>query len=239
MLGAHVTQQPAIGPRRQTRRWPSWLVGVALLVATLAVYQPAWHGGVLWDDDKHVTSAELQSVHGLTRIWFDLGATQQYYPLTHSAFWVEHRVWGDATLPYHLVNIGLHVLSALLLLVILRRLQMPGAELAVALFALHPVQVQSVAWISELKNTLSGVLFLLSSLIYLRFDAHRRARDYAASLGIFVASLLAKSVTAVLPGVLLVVLWWRRGRLEWRRDVAPTLPFFALGRKSSKLAFGG
>ena len=222
-------QQPAISARRQTRRWPSWLVGVALLFVTLAAYQPAWRGGLLWDDDKHVTSPELQSLHGLTRIWFDLGATQQYYPLTHSAFWVEHRLWADATLPYHLVNIALHVLSAFLLLVVLRRLDVPGAEFAVALFALHPVQVQSVAWISELKNTLSGVLFLLSALIYLRFDADRRARDYSASLGIFVAALLAKSVTAVLPGVLLVVLWWRRGRLEGRRDIAPTVPFFALG----------
>src|SRR4051812_5826714 len=226
---ARVAQQPAVGPRRQKRRWPSWMVGVALLFATLAAYQPAWHGGLLWDDDKHVTSPELQPVHGLTRIWLDLGATQQYYPLTHSAFWVEHRVWGDATLPYHLVNIGLHVLSAFLLLVILRRLEVPGAEFAVALFALHPVQVQSVAWISELKNTLSGVLFLLSALTYLRFDADRHLRDYAASLAVFVAALLTKSVTAVLPGALLVVFWWRRGRLEWRRDIAPTLPFFALG----------
>src|SRR3954471_22708958 len=226
---ARVAQQPAIGPRRQTRRWPSWLVGLALLFATLAAYEPAWHGGLLWDDDKHVTSPELQPVHGLTRIWLDLGATQQYYPLTHSAFWVEHRVWGDATLPYHLVNIGLHVLSAFFLLVILRRLQVPGAEFAVALFALHPVQVQSVAWISELKNTLSALLFLLSALLYLRFDADRRARHYAASLAVFVAALLTKSVTAVLPGVLLVVLWWRGGRRVSRRDVTPTLPFLALG----------
>ena len=92
-----------------------------------------------------------------------------------------------------------------------------------------PVQVQSVAWISELKNTLSGVLFLLSALVYVRFDADRRVRDYAASLALFVAALLTKSVTAVLPGALLVVFWWRRGRLEWRSDIAPTLPFFALG----------
>src|SRR6185369_12767953 len=124
------------------------------------------------------------------RIWFDLGATQQYYPVTHSAFWIEHRVWGDAMLPYHLVNIGLHVFSAFLLLVILRRLGIPGAEFAAALFALHPVQVQSVAWISELKNTLSGVFFLLAALIYLRFDDERTTPDYAGSLGLFVVALL-------------------------------------------------
>src|SRR5262249_54705872 len=101
---SHGDQPVAMTPERP-RRWPTWLVGAVLLIATLAAYQPVWHGGLLWDDDKHVTSIELQSLHGLTRIWFDLGATQQYYPLTHSAFWFEHRMWGDATLPYHVVNI--------------------------------------------------------------------------------------------------------------------------------------
>ena len=184
---------------------------------------------MLWDDDKHVTSQELQSFDGLRQIWFDLGATQQYYPITHSTFWIEHRLWGDATLPYHLVNIGLHVLSAVLLLIILHRLGVPGAAFAAGLFALHPVQVQSVAWISELKNTLSGVFFLLSALLYLRFDVDRTTRNYAGAVAVFVIALMAKSVTAVLPGVLLVALWWRRGHLEWRRDVVPTIPFFALG----------
>jgi tetratricopeptide (TPR) repeat protein len=220
---------PPVARHVDIRPWPSWIVGAALLVATLAAYYPAWRGGLLWDDDKHVTSSELQSVHGLTRIWFDLGATQQYYPVTHSAFWIEHRLWDDTTLGYHLVNIGLHVFSAFLLLVILRRLRIPGAPLAAVLFALHPVQVESVAWISELKNTLSGVFFLLSALTYLRYDADRTARDYAVSFGLFVLALLTKSVTATLPGVLLLVCWWRRGRLDWRRDVLPTVPFFALG----------
>ena len=195
----------------------------------LAVYAPALRGGLLWDDDKHVSAPELQSAHGLTRIWTELGATQQYYPLAHSAFWIEHRLFGDATLGYHLVSIGLHVLSACLLLVILRRLAIPGAALAAAIFALHPVQVESVAWISELKNTLSGVFFLLSLLLYLRFDDRRDRRAYAASFGVFILALLTKSVTAALPGVLLVLAWWRRGRLEWRRDVLPALPFFAIG----------
>ena len=222
-------ERPAAAPASNPRYWTAWFIGAALLVATLAAYQPAWRGGLLWDDDKHVTSAELQSPHGLARIWFDVGATQQYYPVAHTAFWIEHRLWGDATLPYHLVNIALHVLSAFLLLVILRRLDIPGAALAAALFALHPIQVESVAWISELKNTLSGVFFLLSALIYLRYDAERTARSYAAALALFVAALLTKSVTATLPGVVLLLAWWRRGRLDWRLDVLPTLPFVALG----------
>ena len=82
-----------------------WLFWVVLVLAVLLVYQPAWQGGILWDDDAHVTRPELRSWHGLWRIWFDVGATLQYYPLLHSAFWIEHQLWGDATLGYHLVNI--------------------------------------------------------------------------------------------------------------------------------------
>src|SRR4026208_1281621 len=111
---ARHAEEPAAARPRRPHFWSSWLIGIVLLAATLAAYQPAWRGGLLWDDDKHVTSKELQSFEGLRRIWFDLGATQQYYPVTHSAFWFEHRIWGDATLPYHLVNVGLHVLSAVL-----------------------------------------------------------------------------------------------------------------------------
>src|SRR5580700_2519383 len=128
-----------------------------LFFGTLICYSPALHGGPLWDDDHHVTSPDLQSLHGLWRIWFDPGATQQYYPLLHSAFWIEHRIWGDSVLGYHLVNVVLHATAAFLLIEILRRLSLPGALLAGFLFALHPVCVEAVAWISEQKSTLSGV----------------------------------------------------------------------------------
>ncbi len=212
--------------------WRPWLIAAALLVATLAAYQPAWNGGMLWDDDKHVTSPELRSPDALPRIWFDVGATQQYYPVVHSAFWIQHRLWGDATTGYHIVNVVLHVLSALLLFLILRQLAIPGALLAAAVFALHPVHVESVAWITELKNTLSGVFCLLAALAYLRYDRNRNASTYAISFGLFVLALLSKSVTATLSGALLVVLWWQRGRLGWRRDVVPLLPFMGVGAAS-------
>jgi protein O-mannosyl-transferase len=202
---------------------------VALLVATLAAYYPAWHGGVLWDDNAHLTRPELQSTLGLWRIWFDVGATQQYYPLTHSAFWFMHRVWGDATIGYHLANIVLHATSAWLLTIILRRLAIPGAFLAAVIFALHPVAVESVAWMTELKNTLSGVCYLAAALAYLHFDARGERRAYAASCVFFVLGLLAKTVTAVLPAALLVVFWWKRGRIDWRRDARPLVPFFVIG----------
>src|ERR1022692_3652750 len=117
----------------------AWGVGTwaLMLSATLVAYLPALHGGLLWDDISHVTSPDLQSLHGLWRIWFGVGATQQYYPLLHTAFWLEHRVWGDAVLGYHLANITLHALSACLVVMIARRLSLAGAWLAGFAFALH------------------------------------------------------------------------------------------------------
>jgi hypothetical protein len=211
----------------------AWLP--ALILIALAVYYPAWHGGLLWDDDGHLTRTELRSMHGLWRIWFDLGATQQYYPLVHSAFWLLARIWGDDPLAYHLVTIVLHASSAFLIVLILRRLGVPGAALAGIIFAVHPVQVESVAWMTELKNTLSGVLCLGSALAYLHFDERRQPRFYAAASGLFVLALLSKTVTATLPAALLVVLWWQRGGLSWRRDVLPLAPFFAAGAAAGVL----
>ncbi|MGD1085376.1 MAG: tetratricopeptide repeat protein [Verrucomicrobiota bacterium] len=205
------------------------LLGALLLAATVAAYQPVWHAGFIWDDDAHVTRAALRSWTGLGSIWMKLGATQQYYPLVHTVFWLEHRLWGDAPLGYHLTNVALHVASALLLVGVLRRLEIPGAWLAAFLFALHPVQVESVAWVSELKNTLSAVCCLGSALAYLRFDWERKRVFYLVSFGLFAAGLLAKTVIATLPAALLLVLWWRRKKLRWKKDVGPLGPFFIAG----------
>ena len=207
-------------------RYLDW---AAIFCATLIAYLPALGGGLLWDDNHHVTRPELQSLHGLWRIWFDPAATQQYYPLLHSAFWLEHRMWGDAALGYHLVNVALHAAAACLVLAIARRLALPGARLAAFVFALHPVCVEAVAWISEQKSTLSAVFYLAAALVYLHFDRSRRRSLYIAAAGLFVAAVLAKTVTATLPAALLVVLWWQQGRLRWKRDALPLLPWFAFG----------
>lgn len=204
----------------------------AIFTSLLIVYWPALRGGIIWDDERHLTRPALQSLHGLWRIWFDLKATQQYYPLLHSAFWVEHRLWGDALLGYHLANLTEHALSAFLVVLILRRLQFPGPWLAGLLWALHPVCVESVAWMSEQKSTLSGVFYFAAALTYLHFDRSRRKSQYFAALGLFVLALLSKSVTATLPAALLVVFWWQRGHIQGRRDVMPLLPWFAIGATS-------
>jgi len=206
-----------------------WLFALALLAAVFLTYYPAWNGRPIWDDDAHITKQDLRSTSGLLQIWTEPGATQQYYPLVHSVFWFAYQIWEDQVLPYHLINIFLHATSALLLWRILLRLNVPGAWLAAAIFALHPVQVESVAWISELKNTLSGVFFFSAGFVYLKFDEKRSRADYIVALVLFLLGLLSKSVIATLPPALLVVFWWKRGRLEWKRDVLPLLPFFGVG----------
>jgi tetratricopeptide (TPR) repeat protein len=225
----------------ETARPPSAIqrtIGPAALVfcATLFAYLPALSGGFIWNDNDYVTAPALRSLDGLVRIWTQPGATQQYYPLLHSAFWVQHRLFGDGPLGYHVVTLLLHAGSAVLFALVLRRLFAgePGqpegvAWLAAVLFALHPVHVESVAWITEQKNTLSLAFYLAAAMAYLRFDQTRRPRTYLAALALFVLSLLSKTVTATLPAALLVAFWWKRGRLSPRRDVLPLVPWLALG----------
>jgi tetratricopeptide (TPR) repeat protein len=202
-------------------------LAVALCGATFAAYFPSLAGELIWNDLDYVTKPALRSLAGLGRIWTEPGATEQYYPLLHSAFWLQFRLWGLHPLGYHLVTVALHAGSAVLFALVLRRLAVPGAWLAAFLFALHPVHAESVAWITEQKNTLSLVFYLGAALPHLRFEETRGRGAYAGALGLFLLSLLCKTVTATLPAALLVVRWWRRGRLEWR-DVRPLLPWFVL-----------
>jgi tetratricopeptide (TPR) repeat protein len=210
-------------------RFPSAALLIALLAATLAAYRPAWHGQPVWDDDGHITRPDLREAAGLRRIWLSPGATQQYYPVTHTAFWVQHRLWGANTLGYHIVNIVLHAVSAFLVFLIMRRVRAPGAVLAAFVFALHPIHVESVAWMTELKNTLSGALYLGAAWLYLRFDETRGRRWYGGATALFVLALLSKTVTATLPIALLIVAWWQRGPLSWKRDALPLVPWVAAG----------
>lgn len=212
---------------------------VLILLSALAViaYLPAMRGELIWDDEAHVTKPELRSFSGLRRIWFEIGATQQYYPLLHSAFWLEHRIWGDSTLGYHLANVAQHALAAFLAYVILLRLKIPGALFAAAIFTVHPIEVESVAWISEQKNTFSAIFYFGSLLTYLRYERERggiarTARHltswYVLSFALFTCGLLTKTVVASLPAAILVIAWWQRGTIAWR-DVRPLVPFFIAG----------
>ena len=202
-------------------------------------YLPALHGGFIWDDDGHISNNNtLRTLHGLWQIWFEPRATCQYYPLTFTAFWAEYHLWNLDTFGYHVVNVLLHSTVAVLLWQVLERLQVRGARLAAAIFALHPVCVMSVAWMTELKNTLSATLALCAALAYLRAtglgegDATSKPRPingwyYAASLALFQLALFAKTAVSFLPVTLLLVTWWRGRRLNWR-TVWPLVPLFGI-----------
>lgn len=209
-------------------RQPLWVFGAVLLLTAL-VYWPSVSGKFIWNDADYVTAEHLRSADGLCRIWTELGATEQYYPLLHSWFWIQCQCFGDNPTGYHVVNILLHASAAWFFFMVLRHLAVPGAWLAAMLFALHPVHVESVAWITEQKNTLSAVFYFGAALAYLNFDDTRRKLPWILGFVLFFLSLLSKTVTATLAAALLVVFWWKRGRLEWRRDVLPLIPWLLLG----------
>jgi hypothetical protein len=164
-------------PRNHDGRSPlpgSIALGVLLVVGTILAYQPAWRAGFIWDDDDYVTNNPLLSApDGLNRIWFSLDSPSQYFPLVYTAFRIEHALWGLNPAGYHWTNILLHAVNGLLVWALLKRLALPGAWLAAAIFAWHPVQVESVAWVTELKNVLSLFFFLLSLLAWLKFTVTR------------------------------------------------------------------
>ena len=152
----------------------AWLLGLLLVAATLLAYQPAWQAGFIWDDDEYVTNNPLLTApDGLKRIWFSLDSPSQYFPLTYTVFRIERSLWGFNPAGFHWVNILLHAANALLVWRLLRQLSVPGAWLAAAIFALHPVQVESVAWVTELKNVLSLFFFLLALLAWVEFVEDR------------------------------------------------------------------
>jgi len=229
---------------REPIDWGPWLWGGLLALLVGFVYFPTLGNGFIWDDDAHVLSnVALRSGDGLYNMWFKWGAIPQYYPLVHTTLWVEYQLWGFQPAGYHLVNMLMQAACAILLWRVLLRLNVPGAWLAAAIFAVHPVCVESVAWVSELKNLQSAALALGSILVYLRYappeepaDARRNVQgwDYELSLSLFIAALLSKTVTAVVPAVLLVIYWWKRGRIVWR-DVAELSPMFLFGAALSSV----
>lgn len=200
---------------------------VFIVLLTVAAYIPAQRGDFIWDDDTLITDNRMiKAADGLQRFWITTEAAD-YYPLTQTLWWLEWRLWGNNPLGYHLINVLLHAVNAVLLWLILRHLKIPGAWVAGLVFALHPVNVATVAWISEQKNTLSMLFYAVAILSYLKFDEKGGWRWYGLSAGTFLLALFSKSAVVVLPVVLLGCVWWLRGRLQ-RKDVLRTAPLFAL-----------
>lgn len=228
--------------------------GLIMIGLTFAAYLPALWAGFVWDDEVMLTNSQvIKSPGGLYYIWCTT-TLPDFFPMTYTSLWLEWRLWAMHPLGYHFTNILLHALSAVLAWRILGRLSIPGAWLAAAIFAVHPVNVESVAWIAERKNTLTMFFYALSVLFFLRWYQASKPADprlengpgsrvrpallssildppssycYAASLLFFLLALLSKTAVAPLPIVLLLCLWWLRRKVA-RRDLVAVTPFFGL-----------
>jgi tetratricopeptide (TPR) repeat protein len=220
---------------------PGWLAGLLLAGITVLLYLPVTQYGFIWDDEHYVQyNQTLHDFEGLVAIWTDTSATPQYYPLIHTSYWLEYQLWGLDPRGYHTVNILLHALAAVLLWRTLRLLELPGAWIAAAVFAVHPVNVESVAWITERKNVLALCFYLGAAFFYLRYalgscgeeeKAKKKAGgplDYVVALLLFVAAMFSKTIACSLPATLILVLWWKRGKVARRRWLE-LAPFFVLG----------
>jgi len=218
-----------------------WLLGLILVLAVILAYQPVWHAGFIWDDDVYITASPcIIGLHGLKEIWTTSAA--DISPLTFTTFWVEHALWGLAPLPYHLVNVLLHGACAVLLWRVLLSLKIPGAWLGAALWALHPVEVESVAWITEMKNTESGLFFLLSILFFVKWLRTKDLKErigggwyYALTLVFAALAMASKSSTVILPVALCLCAWWIEGRWHWR-NLARVIPVFLMSIAASALS---
>jgi tetratricopeptide (TPR) repeat protein len=236
----------AAGTGSVGQRLPSWFNRdwhweLILVLAVILTYSPVWWAGYIWDDDLYVTANPvIIGPLGLKEIWTTRAA--DICPLTVSTFWVEHALWGLDPLPYHLVNVLLHGACAVLLWRVLRSLQIPGAWLGAALWALHPVQVESVAWITEMKNTQSGLFFLLSILFFARWlragnlDGRTGGGwNYALTLLFAALAMASKSSAVILPVILCLCAWWMEGRWQWR-NLVKVVPVFLLSVAATALS---
>ncbi len=209
-------------PKSSLAEWQPWLVvrrvalaqAFVIIAAALWIYWPVLNGGFIWDDGWYITlNPLLHDWSGLWKYWFSPGSWIEYYPINGTLLWIQYQLWGEHTLGYHLVTLALHITGALLVWRLLAQFGLRLAWLGGLLFAIHPVQVQSAAWICELKNTASLPLAVLAMSAWINFEEHGRKRDYQLALLLFVLSMLAKITMAPFPIVMLLYAWWKRGRV--------------------------
>jgi tetratricopeptide (TPR) repeat protein len=222
----------ALVEKSRGRRLRLVLLGALIATLTILAYLPALWSGFIWDDDRYVTDNPLLTASdGLRRIWFSLDSPSQYFPLTYTSFRIERTLWGVRPFGYHLTNLLLHLANALLLWRLLAQLKIPGAWLAAGIFALHPVQVESVAWVAERKNVLMAFFLLLTLLSWVAFmngETRRRWLFYTLSLLLYALALAAKTTACTLPAVLFLILWLQRKPIT-RARILQIVPFVLLG----------
>ena len=215
--------------RDWAQKWMPAALALGLLVG--AAYYPATQADFIWDDFILVTARVVREASGIWEIWFSpypIPEEVNYWPLLYSTFWLEHKIWGFNPLGFRLVNLALHFANVVLVWTLLRKLAIPGAWLAAALFAVHPTHVEPVAWIIGRKDLLSTFFILAAMLAWLRFTQNPTLTRYLWPLLLFVAGMLTKTTAVILPAALLVVHWWERGRIT-STDLHRLAPLFVLG----------
>lgn len=207
-------------------KWETLIVKVLVIViACLWIYSPVFNGDWLWDDDYLITANPVvQSPDGFASFWVE-PKTADYFPLTMSLLWLMWKWFGMDSTGYHVASVLLHALGACLVWALLKTIGLRGAWLAGLIFAVHPIAVESVAWVSELKNTFSLPFFLAAGCFFVRFEDTGRRIFYWGALVLFLAAMLAKSSAVMFPVVMLLYIWWRRDRIVWR-DLWNAAPFF-------------
>jgi tetratricopeptide (TPR) repeat protein len=233
-----VKRRPLADEAPRSLQPPGWLLALLLVAGVFIACMPVWQAGFIWDDDDHLTQNPcIVGPLGFKAIWTTGAAV--YYPLVLTTFWIQHALWGLNPLPYHLLNVAMHAACALLLWRVLQRLRVPGAWFGAALWALHPVQVESVAWITELKNTQSCFFYLLAILFFLKWrvagvlpGGRSGEGNYALALLCAALAILSKTSTVILPVVLGLCWWWIEGRWRWRNGLR-LAPFFLISGLAS------
>ena len=225
-------------------RWRTRIIQAALIVlAGLWIYSPSYHGDWLWDDDQLVTqnitvqhrvspdpSVPPDSLRTLAKLWFNPDGAD-YFPLSYTALWAQWPFFGLRSTGYHVTTILLHIAGALLFWALLAKMKIPGAWLSALVFVVHPACVESVAWVSETKNTLSLPLFLIACLGWVgqdeESDVAKRQRLYGFSILFFLLAMFAKTSVVAFPVVTLLYAWWKRGKVTIQ-DAMLALPLFLI-----------
>ena len=204
---------------------------LAFLVAIFVFYFPALSGEFLWDDVNFSDERTIHNWSGLWDIWFapsEVSKEGHYWPATYTTFWLEHKLFGLNPLGYHIVNCILYFLNVVLIWRLLLKLEVPGAWAISMIFTVHPLHVESVAWLIERKSLLSALFYLGAVHVWLRFRESPNSKTYILALGLYALGMLSKSIVVTLPAALLVLLWWKQERVSVQ-DAMHLLPFFIVG----------
>ncbi len=222
---------------------------LAMLMCILLVYYPLHAAGFIWDDGYWIlNNPAMHRWSDLGVIWFNPLMFIQYYPLSVTAYFLQYQLWGANALGYHIVSILLVFFNALILWRILLRLHLRAAWLAATLFAINPLVVESVAWVVEQKNLISGILVLGAAWGWIRFAGLDRPEDqlesaepvykwkfYSVALLLYFLAVCAKTFVCALPAAILVLTWWKLGRIS-RKHVFASIPWFAISAGAGWMA---